>query len=191
MHFIEWLCLYSNNLSFVFIRVRVNCSNDWQNIHIYKNRSMIPVFRAKRQSYAKVQDSAFFMQRRKRDSHSVFPSDDDETEQDTTMLQSNPICNKLVLPMTVKQRDGHLYYSMNVRQASHHYRCFINNSEFCSLRCMWRQNKRKGCTIYISTHVPITSYTICLTSALMSTLRRTTVTISYRLVKCRCRHSTS
>ncbi|XP_055586454.1 protein GPR107 [Uranotaenia lowii] len=48
--------------------VHLNCSNEWQNVHIYKDRKQIPALRSKRQSFAKVSDSkSMYMQRRKRD----------------------------------------------------------------------------------------------------------------------------
>ncbi|XP_053683683.1 protein GPR107 [Sabethes cyaneus] len=48
--------------------VHLNCSSEWQNVHIYKDRKQIPALRSKRQSFAKVSDSkSMYMQRRKRE----------------------------------------------------------------------------------------------------------------------------
>ena len=57
-----------------FLRVRVQCSPEWQNQHIYRDRSQFPLYRSKRHSHsvvkthlAKVSDSTLFMQRRRRE----------------------------------------------------------------------------------------------------------------------------
>lgn len=84
--------------------VRVNCSHDWKNFHIYKNRSMIPMFRAKRQSLAKVADSALFMQKRKRE---TAPTEYGSDKADESK------CSKLEFPMTMEVKDGLQIYSMN------------------------------------------------------------------------------
>lgn len=54
--------------------VHLNCSTEWQNVHIYKDRKQIPALRSKRQSFAKVSDSkSMYMQRRKRDAMEFSP----------------------------------------------------------------------------------------------------------------------
>ncbi|XP_037937664.1 protein GPR107 [Teleopsis dalmanni] len=46
------------------LHVKVQCSPEWQNMHIYKDRSTYMMFRGKRQSLAKVSDSSLFSKKR-------------------------------------------------------------------------------------------------------------------------------
>uniref|UniRef100_A0A1A9X5J6 GOST seven transmembrane domain-containing protein n=1 Tax=Glossina brevipalpis TaxID=37001 RepID=A0A1A9X5J6_9MUSC len=65
-------------LFFVFdlknLQVHVKCSPEWRNSHIYKNSSMFPMYRGKRQS-AHVVDSTLFMEPRRRRKRHVEPID--------------------------------------------------------------------------------------------------------------------
>ncbi|KAL9881142.1 protein GPR107 [Glossina fuscipes fuscipes] len=65
-------------LFFVFdlknLQVHVKCSPEWRNSHIYKNSSMFPMYRGKRQS-AHVVDSTLFMEPRRRRRRDLEPID--------------------------------------------------------------------------------------------------------------------
>lgn len=81
----------------------VNCSYDWQTIHIYQNHDTIPIFRSKRQSVAKISDASLFMNRRKRDAF----------EYDGKILPvENTICNKMILPLAIEKSNNKIYYNM-------------------------------------------------------------------------------
>uniref|UniRef100_U5ESJ2 Putative g protein-coupled seven transmembrane receptor n=1 Tax=Corethrella appendiculata TaxID=1370023 RepID=U5ESJ2_9DIPT len=86
--------------------VTVNCSHDFQHIHIYKDRDQIPIFRSKRHSYAKVSDSkSVYMQRRKRE---VFPVENSEL-----IPKGSSVCNQLTLPMTNKIDGVFTFYDFH------------------------------------------------------------------------------
>ncbi|XP_058443094.1 protein GPR107 [Malaya genurostris] len=73
--------------------VHLNCSNEWQNAHIYKDRKAIPALRLKRQSFAKVSDSkSMYMQRRKRE------------DQAATVQTS--VCHNNYLTLNCEKKDG-------------------------------------------------------------------------------------
>ncbi|XP_049300136.1 protein GPR107 [Anopheles funestus] len=89
--------------------VHVSCSKDWQNIHLYKDRSGVPALRSKRQSFAQVSDSKMvYMQRRRR--ANVFPHAADGV---ADVGDAATVCSKLTLPLEVKADDMFKYYSFN------------------------------------------------------------------------------
>lgn len=101
-------------------RVNVKCSPDWKKLHIYKSRDVVPVFRSKRQSFAKVSDSAIFMQRRKK--RDIAPHDnalDHEKilEQKGTQKNSNDdqdICKGFILPLVKAEVNKQTLYNISV-----------------------------------------------------------------------------
>uniref|UniRef100_A0A182PL29 GOST seven transmembrane domain-containing protein n=1 Tax=Anopheles epiroticus TaxID=199890 RepID=A0A182PL29_9DIPT len=93
--------------------VHVSCSKDWQNIHLYKDRSGVPALRSKRQSFAQVSDSKMvYMQRRRRDYH-VPESNDFAPVAGVESGNAATVCSKLTLPLEVKSDDMFKYYSFN------------------------------------------------------------------------------
>ncbi|ETN64571.1 lung seven transmembrane receptor [Anopheles darlingi] len=89
--------------------VNVSCSNDWQNIHLYKDSSGVPALRSKRQSLVSMSDAKFvYMQRRRRRSQP-----NDNLDQDMVSGKSAAkICSKLTLSLDVKEgEDTFKYYS--------------------------------------------------------------------------------
>uniref|UniRef100_A0A182MWI8 GOST seven transmembrane domain-containing protein n=1 Tax=Anopheles culicifacies TaxID=139723 RepID=A0A182MWI8_9DIPT len=96
--------------------VHVSCSKDWQNIHLYKDRSGVPALRSKRQSFAQASDSKMvYMQRRRRAAYRV-PEPNEfgaaaggaaETGDAAT------VCSKLTLSLEETSDDMFKYYSFN------------------------------------------------------------------------------
>ncbi|XP_053658310.1 protein GPR107 [Anopheles marshallii] len=92
--------------------VHVSCSKDWQNIHLYKDRSGVPALRSKRQSFAQASDSKMvYMQRRRRAVYHVPESNDFAPAVETADVAT--VCSKLTLPLEVKKDDMFKYYSFN------------------------------------------------------------------------------
>uniref|UniRef100_A0A8W7PKU8 GOST seven transmembrane domain-containing protein n=1 Tax=Anopheles coluzzii TaxID=1518534 RepID=A0A8W7PKU8_ANOCL len=95
--------------------VHVSCSKDWQNIHLYKDRSGVPALRSKRQSFAEASDSKMvYMQRRRRSAYHV-PESDDFAPGAAAIDGGSAatVCSKLTLPLEVKADDMFKYYSFN------------------------------------------------------------------------------
>ncbi|XP_052900370.1 protein GPR107 [Anopheles moucheti] len=93
--------------------VHVSCSKDWQNIHLYKDRSGVPALRSKRQSFAQVSDSKMvYMQRRRRAVYHV-PESNDFAPAVAETADVATVCSKLTLPLEVKKDDMFKYYSFN------------------------------------------------------------------------------
>ncbi|XP_035894549.1 protein GPR107 [Anopheles stephensi] len=100
--------------------VHVSCSKDWQNIHLYKDRSGVPALRSKRQSFARASDSKLvYMQRRRRSAYHV-PAESNDFAQAAAVgavadagSDAATVCSKLTLPLEVKADDMFKYYSFN------------------------------------------------------------------------------
>ncbi|XP_050068118.1 protein GPR107 [Anopheles maculipalpis] len=95
--------------------VHVSCSKDWQNIHLYKDRSGVPALRSKRQSFARASDSKMvYMQRRRRSAFHV-PESNDYAPAAVAVGGGDAatVCSKLTLPLEVKADDMFKYYSFN------------------------------------------------------------------------------
>uniref|UniRef100_A0A182SWT0 GOST seven transmembrane domain-containing protein n=1 Tax=Anopheles maculatus TaxID=74869 RepID=A0A182SWT0_9DIPT len=98
--------------------VHVSCSKDWQNIHLYKDRSGVPALRSKRQSFAQASDTKMvYMQRRRRSAYHVPDANDFAPAAAVPEAASDvaTVCSKLTLPLEVKKDDMFKYYSFNVR----------------------------------------------------------------------------
>lgn len=98
--------------------MHVSCSKDWQNIHLYKDRSGVPALRSKRQSFAEASDSKMvYMQRRRRSAYHV-PESDDFAPGAAAIDGGSAatVCSKLTLPLEVKADDMFKYYSFNVSE---------------------------------------------------------------------------
>ncbi|XP_076242993.1 protein GPR107 isoform X2 [Calliopsis andreniformis] len=89
--------------------LKVNCSQNVRTAHIYKDSSMLLVFRAKRDSYpARFSDTVLFPRRKRYTSHDVKRSaDEDEFE----LRSESSVCSRLKLPMTVQTVKDEKYYS--------------------------------------------------------------------------------
>lgn len=81
---------------------KISCSRDWKSLHIYKNRSDIPITSMMGRGLEKISDSSLFSKRDKRQAAAV-----DE---------SNPGgCGLKTLPLTHTLKDGIYSFSFNVR----------------------------------------------------------------------------
>lgn len=87
--------------------VHLNCSSEWQNVHIYRDQKQIPALRSKRQSFAKVSDSkSMYMQRRRRRdvaSSAVAAGGDSGAS----------VCRNFNLSLSCEKRDPFKYCSFN------------------------------------------------------------------------------
>uniref|UniRef100_A0A182VT21 GOST seven transmembrane domain-containing protein n=1 Tax=Anopheles minimus TaxID=112268 RepID=A0A182VT21_9DIPT len=96
--------------------VHVSCSKDWQNIHLYKDRSGVPALRSKRQSFAEASDSKMvYMQRRRRAAYHV-PEPNDFSSAGGGAAETGDVatvCSKLTLSLEEKSDDMFKYYSFN------------------------------------------------------------------------------
>ncbi|XP_076681749.1 protein GPR107 isoform X2 [Andrena cerasifolii] len=89
--------------------LNVNCSRNVQTAHIYKDSSMLLVFRAKRGSFAtRFSDAALFPRRKRYSSHGIERS---VIEDDSDGRSERSVCSRLRLPMTVQQVKGEKYYN--------------------------------------------------------------------------------
>ena len=89
--------------------LNVNCSRNVQTAHIYKDSSMLLVFRAKRGSFAtRFSDAALFPRRKRHSSHGIERS---VIEDDSDGRSERSVCSRLKLPMTVQQVKGEKYYN--------------------------------------------------------------------------------
>uniref|UniRef100_A0A182MZP6 GOST seven transmembrane domain-containing protein n=1 Tax=Anopheles dirus TaxID=7168 RepID=A0A182MZP6_9DIPT len=103
--------------------VHVSCSKEWQNIHLYKDRSGVPALRSKRQSFAQASDSKMvYMQRRRRRrrraDHRVPEANDAGMALTAGGVVGEAggaatVCSKLTLPLEAKKEDLFTYYSFN------------------------------------------------------------------------------
>lgn len=101
-------------------RVTVNCSKDWHNIYIYKDRTILPnMIRPKRDDdFPPVSGVMLESKRRKRSYDSIDQNGD----------VVNAKCNQIRLPMTMAKMDGFSYYNFSV------WYIYIFNSIFiCSI----------------------------------------------------------
>ncbi|EDS26884.1 lung seven transmembrane receptor [Culex quinquefasciatus] len=86
-------------------RVHLNCSSEWQNVHIYRDQKQIPALRSKRQSFAKVSDSkSMYMQRRKRR---------DVASPVAGESAGASVCRNFNLSLSCEKRDPFKYCSFN------------------------------------------------------------------------------
>lgn len=88
--------------------LKVNCSRNVRTAHIYKDSSMLLVFRAKRDSYpTRFSDTVLFPRRKRYNSHGVERSvNEDEFES----RYESSVCSRLKLPMTVQTVKNEKYY---------------------------------------------------------------------------------
>ncbi|XP_045510438.1 protein GPR107 [Colias croceus] len=82
-------------MDFQNLRLNITCEGEVTALHLYQNKSMIPIDRIKRQS------QYIFLNRRRR---SV-------SENDNTVDNLGPQCSYAVLPITKETRDGFDYYN--------------------------------------------------------------------------------
>ncbi|XP_053994681.1 protein GPR107 isoform X1 [Hylaeus volcanicus] len=89
--------------------LRVNCSQNVHTAHIYKDSSMLVMFRKKRDSLpAKFSDTVLFSRRKRSTSNGVKRSvNEDEFESRSEVS----VCSRLKLPMNVQTIKGEKYYN--------------------------------------------------------------------------------
>lgn len=79
---------------------KISCSPDWKSLHIYKNRSDIPI--TSRMGLEKISDSSLFSKRDKREAAAIGES-------------NSGGCGLKTLPLTHTLKDGIYSFSFNVR----------------------------------------------------------------------------
>lgn len=82
---------------------KISCSRDWKSLHIYKNRSEVPITSHMGRGLEKVSDSSLFQNRNKR--AAVPPVKEEE---------GSGGCGQMTLPLTYTVKDGVYSYSFSV-----------------------------------------------------------------------------
>ncbi|XP_015429896.1 PREDICTED: protein GPR107 isoform X2 [Dufourea novaeangliae] len=90
--------------------LKVNCTPNVHTVHVYKDSSMLLVFRAKRDSFpARFSDTVLFPRRKRYTSHDIKRSANEDDFQSRT--EGRRACSGLKLPMNVRNVKGEKYYN--------------------------------------------------------------------------------
>lgn len=161
---------------------KISCSRDWKSLHIYKNRSEVPITSHMGRGLEKVSDSSLFQNRNKR---AAVPQVKEE--------EGTGGCGQMTLPLTYTVKDGVYSYSFSVSG----WESFLQLPEITlimSLSSSWCSSlprRRRVCTTCTSTVAPITTTTLWWHSTSMWRLRRIITGTTYPLERCHYLRCTS
>lgn len=122
----------------------MNCSKDWHNIHIYKDRSILyKIIRPKQDDDKPIAGMMLENRRKRSRKQSIlfiifalllthYPYTVDLGEHSAN---ANAKCNQIKLPMTVAKMDGFSYYNLSVK-----IHCPLKFDTFIQM-CIWRSNE--------------------------------------------------